>query len=102
MYEIRIPKSELEHYDPDESLGIIVGGYGTMAFPNTNWWVFSELFVNLLPELSNRYLHYDMLGCESPPSPPGPVIHGYQLYLFLSIIGLRSILLIRKKYRNPN
>lgn len=99
MYEIRISKNDLEHYDPDESLGLIVGGYGTMAFPNTNYWVFSQLDVNILAELSNRYLHYNMLGCNAPST--GPSVHGYQIYLLFSVIGITSILLFRKKYRNP-
>jgi len=100
MYELRISKNDLEHYDPDESLGLIVGGYGTMSFPNTNYWVFSQLDVNILPYLSNRYLQYNMLGCAAPLTAPS--IHGYQIYLLFSVIGITSILLIRKKYRNPN
>jgi len=100
MYEIRIPKSELEHYDPNEALGIQVGGYGTMTFVDTSWWVFSTTDINLLVQLSTRYLFYDMQGCETPP--PGPVVPGYQLYLLLSVIGFTSFLLIRKKYRNTN
>ena len=102
MYEIRIPKSELEHYDPDEALGIQVGGYGTMTFVDSSWWVFSTTDLNLLAELSTRYLFYDMQGCEAAATPPGPAISGYQLYLFLSVIGFTSILLIRRKYRNLN
>ena len=100
MYEMRIPKSELEHYDPNEALGIQVGGYGTMTFVDTSWWVFSNTDINLLVQLSTRYLFYDMQGCETPP--PGPVVPGYQLYLLLSVIGFTSFLLIRKKYRNTN
>ena len=99
MYEIRIPKSELEHYDPNESLGIQVGGYGTMAFPGSMYWVFSTTDINLLPALSSRYLFYDMQGCETPP---GPSISGYNIYLLLSAIGFFSITLIRRKYRNIN
>lgn len=97
MYEFRIPKNELEHYDPDESLGIQVGGYGTMAFPNTSWWVFSQSPVNLFPQLSSRYLFYDMEGCEAPPGPPIP---GYNIYLLLSVIGFASMVLIKRKYQN--
>jgi hypothetical protein len=97
MYEIRIPKSDLEHYDPNEALGIIVGGYGTMSFPNTNYWVFSQSNLNIIAELSSRYLFFDMYGCTAQ----GPAIYGYQTYLIFSIIGLASILLIIKKYRNP-
>ncbi len=102
MYEMKIPKSELEHYDPNEALGIQVGGYGTMTFVDTTWWVFSTTDVNLLVQYSNRYLFYDMQGCETATTPPGPAISGYQLYLFFSVIGFTSILLIRRKYRNLN
>ena len=101
MYEFRIPKSQLEHYDPDESLGIQVGGYGTMAFPNTQWWVFSNTDINLLVQLSTRYLFYDMGGCEGP-GPLDTSIPGYNLYLLLGIIGFASIMLIRRKYLNSN
>lgn len=100
MYEMRIPKSELEHYDPNEALGIQVGGYGTMSFPGKMYWVFSTTDINLLPYLSNRYLYYDMGGCEAPPSSPG--IPGYNLYLLLSFIGFASIVLIKRKYKNLN
>jgi len=100
MYEMRIPKSELEHYDPNEALGIQVGGYGTMTFVDKNWWVFSNTDINLLVQLSARYLYYDMEGCETATDTPA--VPGYQLYLLLSVIGFTSFLLIRKKYRNPN
>ncbi|MHA2290286.1 MAG: Loki-CTERM sorting domain-containing protein [Promethearchaeota archaeon] len=102
MYEFRIPKSELEHYDPNEALGIQVGGYGTMSFPGKMYWVFSTTDINLLSQLSSRYLYYDMQGCEAPPSPPGPAIPGYNMYLLLSVIGFASIMLIRLKKRNFN
>ncbi|NHJ20931.1 MAG: hypothetical protein EAX91_08320 [Candidatus Lokiarchaeota archaeon] len=99
MYEIRIPKSELEHYDPNEALGIQVGGYGTMAFPGSNYWVFSTTPVNLIPALSFRYLFYDMGGCQTPPS---PAIPGYNLYILLGLIGFTLTILIRRKNRNLN
>jgi hypothetical protein len=100
MYEIRIPKSELEHYDSNEALGIQVGGYGTMAFPGTNYWVFSTSPVNLFSHLSSRYLFYDMGGCQAPST--DPTIPGYNMYLLLSIIGFVSVMLIRRKNRNFN
>jgi len=102
MFEFRIPKSELEHYDPDESLGIQVGGYGTMSFIDTSWWVFSQSLINLLPEYSIRYLQYDMQGCVVPSIPTDPAIPGYNVYLLLSFIGFASIWLIRRKYQNLN
>jgi len=100
MYEISIPKSELEHYDPNEELGIQVGGYGTMSFPGKMYWVFSTTDLNLLAQLSSRYLYYDMAGCEAPSSDPG--IPGYNMYLLISVLGFASILLIKRKYRNLN
>ena len=42
MFEIRIPKTELEHYNASEEIGIIIGGYGTMTIPNEVFWVFGE------------------------------------------------------------
>ncbi len=99
MYEIRIPKSELEHYDPNEALGIQVGGYGTMSFPGKMYWVLSTTDLNLLPYLSDRYLYYDMEGCDAPS---GSDIPGYNMYLLLSIMGFALIMLVRRKYRNLN
>lgn len=95
MYELKIPKSELEHYDPDESLGIIVGGYGTMTFINNNHWVFSEVDINLQEQRSDRYFYFDMKGCVVPRS---PTILGYNSYLIFAILGAISLILFKKKY----
>jgi hypothetical protein len=97
MYEIKIPKSELEHYDPDEELGIIVGGYGTMTFVGNNHWVFSTTDINIAEQRSDRYVYYNMNGIIIPAG--SPAILGYNIYLFLAIIGAVSIILLRKKLK---
>ena len=67
MFEICIPKSELEGYNADSELGIIVGGYGTLAaFPNTNHWVYSETDIAIFPGESDKYKYYNMKGCVIP------------------------------------
>ena len=60
QFEIKIPRSELEYYLEDQDLGIKIGGYGTLSFPGTNWWIFSTQDSGLTPQLSNTYNHYDM------------------------------------------
>jgi hypothetical protein len=62
QFEIKIPKSELEGYDADTDLGIIVGGYGTLvSFPNTHNWVYANNTVTGIPEGdSSRYNYYPM------------------------------------------
>lgn len=43
MFEFRIPKTQLENYTSNSDLGVIVGGYGTLAaWPNTHYWVYSN------------------------------------------------------------
>jgi len=71
MFEIKIPKNELEHYDPDGDLGIIVGGYGTMSFPYELFWVHSPFNKSIRQYLSANYYYYNMKGCSIPlPTPP--------------------------------
>ncbi len=41
MFEICIPKTELEQYRGAGNLDIMVGGYGTMAFVGSNYWVYA-------------------------------------------------------------
>ncbi|MHA1476489.1 MAG: hypothetical protein ACTSQ5_15045 [Promethearchaeota archaeon] len=65
QFEFKIPKSELEHYDPNQELGIIVGGYGTMSFEDKDFWCYSEISLFLDEEFSDKYLYYDMQGVES-------------------------------------
>ncbi|TFH00390.1 MAG: hypothetical protein E4H14_19695 [Candidatus Thorarchaeota archaeon] len=59
QFEIKIPKSELEGYEMDTDLGIIVGGYGTLtSFPNTHNWVYANDTNMYLPEESSIYYNY--------------------------------------------
>lgn len=67
MFEFCIPKSELEGYNANTELGIIVGGYGTLAtYPNTNNWVYSETDIAIFPGESDKYKYYDMKGVAIP------------------------------------
>jgi len=71
MFEIKIPKNELEHYNPDGDLGIMVGGYGTMSFPQELYWVYSLFNKSIRQQKSENYYYYNMKGCSlSVPSPP--------------------------------
>ncbi|MHA1746690.1 MAG: hypothetical protein ACTSWW_11870 [Promethearchaeota archaeon] len=65
QFEFKIPKSELEHYDPNEELGIIVGGYGTLAFEDTDYWVYAGRNYTIDYDFSLEYLYFDMNGVES-------------------------------------
>jgi len=65
QFEFKIPKSELEHYDANQDLGIVVGGYGTLSLDGANYWVYSEDMYWINEEISTSYLYYDMQGVES-------------------------------------
>jgi hypothetical protein len=59
QFEIKIPKGELEGYETETDLGIIVGGYGTLtSFPNTHNWVFANNTNMYLPEESSIFYNY--------------------------------------------
>ncbi len=96
MFEIQIPKSELEHYNPNGHLGIIVGGYGTMAFPNELFWVYSTSIMNIRQYNSDNYYYYNMQGCSLPAG----IIPSYDVLLLISIIGIISLILIKKIIKN--
>jgi hypothetical protein len=73
QFEIKIPKSELEHYNSTNELGIIVGGYGTLNFANKNYWSYSIDLQTLPGEKSDEYIYFNM--SESGGLPPSsPVI----------------------------
>ncbi|OLS21714.1 MAG: hypothetical protein ThorAB25_26570, partial [Candidatus Thorarchaeota archaeon AB_25] len=61
-FEFKIPKSELEGYEMDTPLGIIAGGYGTLAsWPGTHRWVLAGSIHTGIPEqMSQEYLNYTM------------------------------------------
>jgi hypothetical protein len=91
MFEILIPTSELEYYKSYNELGVIVGGYGTMAIVGTNYWVFSKVNTHIPYLESSLYNYYEMKGS------PSKAIPGYNTILMLSILGIISIVLIRIK-----
>jgi hypothetical protein len=70
QFEIKIPKSELEGYETDTDLGIIVGGYGTLIqFPNTHNWVYANDTITGIPEgNSSNYNYYSMPLKGIPPT----------------------------------
>ncbi|MFX1287299.1 MAG: hypothetical protein ACFFFY_01900, partial [Promethearchaeota archaeon] len=95
MFEFSIPKAELEHYNSNEELGIIVGGYGTLGYINgSNFWVFSTIDYWQHVEDSSYYNYYNMKGVESPG-----VISGYPLIMLIGITSVCSIVVIKKKFK---
>jgi len=93
MFEISIPKSELEHYKSNKELGIVVGGYGTMAITGTNWWCFSKIDYTIPYLESSQYNYYEMKAI------PSKAIPGFNALLILATIGLISIVLVKKKLK---
>ncbi|MHA1933061.1 MAG: hypothetical protein ACW96X_10995 [Promethearchaeota archaeon] len=94
MFEIKIPKTELEHYNASEEIGIIVGGYGTMSFPNEVFWVFGEYNNSIRNHQSGNYKYYNMLGIDLPPLPPG--IPGFYLPVIIALTIITTLSLIKK------
>lgn len=95
MFELSIPKSELEHYDPNRDLGIIVGGYGTLSYINgSNFWVISTIDYWQRVENSSYYLYYNMKGVEI-----SGIISGYPLIILIGITIICSIIIIKKKFK---
>jgi hypothetical protein len=94
MFEIKIPKAELEHYDADEDIGIIVGGYGTMTFPNELFWVFGAFNNSIRPQRTESYEYYNMGGCVAPS---GSAIPGFYIPIIIVLIIIFSIPISRKR-----
>lgn len=73
VYEFKIPKSELQNYSADTELGVLIGGYGTLAgWPNTHNWVYSASIQTGIPEQRTaEYLYYNMTmkGMVLPDAP---------------------------------
>ena len=67
-FEFKIPKSELEGYETDTDLGVIVGGYGTLSsWPNTHNWVLQDgTDTGILYANSTAYHYYPMPLKEAP------------------------------------
>ncbi|MHA2253543.1 MAG: hypothetical protein ACXAD7_24505 [Candidatus Kariarchaeaceae archaeon] len=86
MFEIKIPKTELEEYSQDADLGLMIGGYGTLlSFPNTNHWILANGTDSGTPIYYTPYYHYydmPMKGWTQPNTPvlapinPNPSVTG--------------------------
>ena len=97
MFEFSIPKTELELYDSNEELGIIVGGYGTLGYINgSNFWVFSVVDYCQHVEDSSYYKYYDMKGLTLPPE---STISGYSVFLLIGVISICSVIIAKKKFK---
>jgi len=94
MFEIKIPKTQLEHYNANEDIGIILGGYGTMAFPSELFWVFSEFNNSIRFEQTENYNYYNMGGCDAPP---GPAIPGFFIPIMIALVISVSAPMVRKR-----
>jgi hypothetical protein len=94
MFEIKIPKTELEHYNASEEIGIIVGGYGTMTFPNELFWVFGEFNNSIRNQHSINYKYYNMFGIDPPPK--STTIPGFYIPIFIALVIVSTIPLIKK------
>ncbi|MHA2035131.1 MAG: hypothetical protein ACW98X_01780 [Promethearchaeota archaeon] len=99
MFEFKVPKSSLEHYDSDKDIGIMIGGYGTLSFPNTSYWVYSKYIDEITEEQSKDYYYFNMLGIEFPLTERGGAIFGYNSLLIIGIIGISSVIIIKRKLK---
>lgn len=97
MFEIKIPKTELEHYNASEEIGIMVGGYGTMSFPNKLYWVYAEFNNSIRHQQSVNYKYYDMFGIDAPPTPQSPAVPGYYLPIVIALATVLTFSLIKKQ-----
>ncbi|MHA1915413.1 MAG: hypothetical protein ACW97V_13715 [Promethearchaeota archaeon] len=95
MFEVKIPKTELEHYNSSAEIGIIVGGYGTMSFPNEVFWVFGEFNNSIRHQQDQNYKYYNMLGIDAPAQSPS--IPGYYIPTFIALAMVSTYSLIKKQ-----
>jgi hypothetical protein len=94
MFEIRIPKSQIEHYDSNGNLGIMIGGYGTLSLPGSNYWVYSTNMNTMSVHLSGNYHYFNMLGIEVPSDVPG-----YDLLVLAGVAGGLVAILASKRVK---
>jgi hypothetical protein len=71
QFEIAIPKSELPGLN-DENFSLVIGGYGTMSFPNTNYWTYCWMNESGLGQFMNEYSQY-YAPFNMNTSPPGNI-----------------------------
>jgi hypothetical protein len=95
MFEVKIPKTELEHYNASAELGIIVGGYGTMSFPHEVFWAFGEFNGSIRHQQHGNYKYYNMLGIDAPPQ--SPAIPGFYLPIIIAITMVSTFSIIKKQ-----
>lgn len=93
MFEIAIPKSELEEYDADEKLGIFIAGYGTLSIEYYPQWWYGASGSWFEPYDSSAYLYLDMQGDEPPEE---PLIDPFWAIVIISaiIIGIIIVALV--------
>jgi hypothetical protein len=66
MFEISIPKTELELYDANNSLGIFIAGQGTVSLENDGAWHLGASGSDLFPYSDNSYIYFEMMGDATP------------------------------------
>ena len=99
MFEFAIPKTELELYDPNEDLGIMVGGYGTLSHVDgTNYWIFGTTDQFQYVERSTYYMYYDMKGLTLPAEATA-IVSGYSVFLLIGVISICSVIIAKKKLK---
>jgi hypothetical protein len=77
----------------------MIGGYGTLSFPNTSYWVYSKYIDEITEEQSKDYYYFNMLGIEFPLTERGGAIFGYNSLLIIGIIGISSVIIIKRKLK---
>ncbi|NMC06335.1 MAG: hypothetical protein GYA24_14050 [Candidatus Lokiarchaeota archaeon] len=82
MFEMRIPKSQLEHYDSRSGVGIIVAGYGTMTFVGSHYWVYSKVNNYIPYQDSTKYISIPMFGVDIPVPEEIP---GYEVLVLVLV-----------------
>ena len=98
MFEFKIPKSELEHYNSNTGLGILVGGYRTTSLVGSNYWVYSKFTDYFNEEKSRDYYYYNMKGCSVPSS--SLIITRYDIFFVIGAISVLSIISFKRCNRS--
>ena len=94
MYEMKIPKSEVEHYNSSGYLGVLFVGYGTLTVNGTNTWVYPLIDnSDLHMDNSSYYVYYNMKGLGAASGGPIP---GYDIYVLLGVIGVSSVVIVKR------
>lgn len=80
-------------------MGIIVGGYGTMSFIDTKYWVYSQFNNSIRQQKSENYWYFNMLGLTVPTGSGDNllIIIIPTTIAIIGIIAAAAIILIRKR-----